>query len=474
MKVLLIQPPRYFSKFGEIGQKQLSMNTGIAYIASYIRHRGIDVSIYDASVGEFKTSDLQKVIMEKKPDIIGISASTIQIVDANYIADLSKSIDNNIVAVIGGAHASALPEGTLKEFKAFDYLVEGEGEETFYKLISYLSGNGELDDRGLYYRENGDIKSGKSRPLIEHLDDIPFPAYDLFLLDNYKPQYSHDRGVALPVFTTRGCSYDCSFCSGPMGRRVRFRTVKNIIEELKMDIERYHPSQILIGDDTFTIRKSFVIEVCEAIIKEGINKEVEFICETRTDVVDREILMYMKNAGVRSVTFGIESGDDEILKKNSKGITRKDSLNAVNLAREVGLEVDANFILGLSYEDKHTIKKTIDFACSLPLDYASFFTLVPYPGTEVAKMAEHNEGGLRLLSKDWSKYGKQTGGILELENISYKRLKLYQLYAYIRFYSTPKHFLNAMKRITPITILVFLWHIFKHQIFGGLKSHSAD
>ena len=140
MKVLLIQPPRYFSKFGEIGQKQLSMNTGIAYIASYIRHRGINVSIYDASVGEFKTSDLQKVIMEKKPDIIGISASTIQIVDANYIADLSKSIDNNIVAVIGGAHASALPEGTLKEFKAFDYLVEGEGEETFYKLISYLSG----------------------------------------------------------------------------------------------------------------------------------------------------------------------------------------------------------------------------------------------------------------------------------------------------------------------------------------------
>ncbi|MCL4558063.1 MAG: B12-binding domain-containing radical SAM protein [Deltaproteobacteria bacterium] len=461
MNVLLVQPPAYLSKFRELGQKQLSANIGLAYIASYIRGKGIKVSIYDANVSEFRVSDFKDVVLEKRPDIVGISAFTTQISDAGYIAELIKSIDRGIVTVIGGAHASAIPEQTLEEFGSFDFAVVGEGEETFYELILYLSGKGAFDDRGLCYREDGHIKRGGSRPLIEDIDNIPMPAFDLFPLEHYKPQYSHNRGLSLPLLTTRGCPYGCTFCSGPIGRKIRFRSTGGIIDELKALVSGYRPHQILIADDTFTVNKPHVIELCNRIAQEGIGREVEFICETRVDLVDTDILESMKRAGFRSVSFGIESGDDSILERAMKKITREEARSAVTAASRAGLEVDGNFILGLPYDSRETIMKTIDFACSLPLDYASFFLLVPYPGTEAARMAENNEGGLILLTRDWTRYGKQTGGVLALSGMSYNRLKVYQLYAYFRFYLYPRRFLNILKRVTPWTIALFMFQMAK-------------
>jgi len=346
MNVLLIHPPDYLSKSGELGQKQIGIPVGLAYIASYIRERGIKVSVYDANIVSFRHSIFRDFIKDKMPDIVGISATTIQIMDAGYIADLIKSVDSRIVTVIGGAHVSAIPEQTLTEFSSFDFAVLGEGEETFYRLVLYLSGKGPFDNRSLCYRENGHLKKGEQRPLIENIDCIPQPAFDLFQLNYYKPHYSHSKGLSLPIFTTRGCPYECTFCSGPMGRKVRFRSIKKVIEELKTDIINYHPAQILIEDDTFTIKKSYVLELCEQIVKEGIHKEIEFICETRVDLIDRDMLTAMKKAGVRSVSFGIEAGDNYILNKVMKRITLNQAYNAVVTAKEVGLETDANFILG--------------------------------------------------------------------------------------------------------------------------------
>ncbi len=461
MNVLLIQPPAYLSKSRELGQKQLSTNIGLAYIASYIREKGTEVSIHDATIRKFDPSVFREIIRERRPGIVGISAFTTQIADASYLAGLIKSIDSRITTVIGGAHASAIPEQTLEEFGAFDYAVFGEGEETFYRLILYLSGKGVFDDKGLCYRADGHIRKGSNRPLIENIDSIPMPAFDLFTLAHYKPQYSHNRGLSLPILTSRGCPYGCTFCSGPLGRRIRFHSVERIIGELKADIAVYHPQQILVADDTFTVNKAKVIDLCDRIVREGIHREVEFICETRVDLVDREIFESMKRAGFRSVSFGIESGDAYILDKALKKITPAQARSAVAAAKQAGLEADGNFILGLPYDNKESIMKTIGFACSLPLDYASFFLLVPYPGTEAARMAENDEGGLVLLSKDWTRYGKQTGGVLTLSGMSYDRLKAYQLYAYLRFYLHPRRFFNILKRVTPLTIVLFALQMVK-------------
>jgi anaerobic magnesium-protoporphyrin IX monomethyl ester cyclase len=164
----------------------------------------------------------------------------------------------------------------------------------------------------------------------------------------------------------------------------------------------------------------------------------------------------MARAGFTHITFGIESGDQEILDRAVKGIRLDQSRRAVRAAKEAGMVVDGNFILGLPFESEATIRKTIDFACSLPLDYASFFLLVPYPGSQVLEMARRGEGNLRLLSDRWEDYGKQVGGAVELTTVPRRRLENLQFRGYLRFYCHPRRWLPVFRKVTLRTVLSFL------------------
>jgi anaerobic magnesium-protoporphyrin IX monomethyl ester cyclase len=164
----------------------------------------------------------------------------------------------------------------------------------------------------------------------------------------------------------------------------------------------------------------------------------------------------MARAGFTHIAFGIESADQDILNKACKSITPEQSRMAVNAAKKAGMIVDGNFILGLPYETEATVKKSIDFACSLPLDYASFFLLVPYPGSRVLDMARNGEGNLRLLSDNWEDFGKQTGGAVELTTINLRQLEQLQFYGYLKFYGHPKRWLPVFRKVRLRTVLAFI------------------
>jgi len=461
VKVLLIQPPSIEYLSTEVRAKQLSPVVGLAHIAAYLRENGIDVSVLDAQAERMKLDELKGAIKRVEPDIVGFSAMTHQIYDAALAARLVKSTSAKITTVIGGCHATELPEETLREFPELDFVVFGEGEITMLEFVRALEDSEKpslKDIRGLAYRDGDKTVRNAPRELIEDLDSLPFPAYDMFPLDKYWPSYSTRYKKEIPVSAIRGCPFNCTFCAKVMGRRQRFRSVESVIEEIGYDIKRYGAQQILITDENFTGNRTFTMRMCEEIMKRGYNKRVSFVCGSRV-TVDLELLKTMRKANFTYIMFGMESGNQRILDPTKKGIRLEDSINAARWAKQAGITADGTFILGLPYETKETIKQTIRFACKLPLDCVTFSQLLPYPGTEVLEMAKRGEGGLRLLSQNWSLYKRQTGGVLELETVSSRELKRLQWWGHIRFFlSRPRRFWIALNRVGVKQVLLFFLH----------------
>jgi radical SAM superfamily enzyme YgiQ (UPF0313 family) len=227
------------------------------------------------------------------------------------------------------------------------------------------------------------------------------------------------------------------------------------VEELKRHIRDYGVQQVIFTDESFSHRKSLVRGFCEGLLSAGLGGRVRMICESRV-TVDEETLRLMARAGFTHVTFGIESGDQSILDRAAKGIRLEQSRAAVIAAKRAGLVVDANFVLGLPWETEDTIRRTIDFACSLPLDYASLFLLTAYPGSRVHEMAARGDGNLRLLSERWEDYGNQAGGSVELTTVSRRRIEQLQFEGYLRFYGRPDRWISVFRRVSPATVMAYL------------------
>jgi len=466
LDLLLIQPPVHIKRT-DLGAMLVSPNMGLAYIASYQRQLGREVAVIDAHALRLGLDEITRQAKELKPAVIGISAMTYQILPAAMVAEALKEAMPNVPIVLGGCHATALPERTLDEFKAFDAVVTGEGEVAIGYLIERFTGGDAAPRPGIYVRgEDFDVPR-QPPPMIEDLNSLPFPAFDLFPLRSYHPFYSRRWMMELPLSSSRGCPFKCTFCTKVMGNRPRFRSAENLLAELEYDIAEYDLKQAIFTDENFTLNQSLVGEFCEGIIERQIAGRVRFMCESRVDVAD-ETLQLMAKAGFTHITFGIESGDQEILDKAQKGIRLEQSRRAVEAAKAAGMVVDGNFILGLPYETEETVRRTIDFACSLPLDYASFFLLVPYPGSRVLEMARNGKGYLRLLSDRWEDYGKQTGGAVELTTVSRKRLEQLQFRGYFKFYAHPKRWVKVIKKVSISTVLSYL----KMRILSLIRKRS--
>lgn len=456
-RILLMVPP---STDNDITTRGSAPHIGLAYLAAYLREKDIEVELIDSPIEGITFKDLRKKIRNSKPDVIGITANTMQIFEANKTAKIIKNIDKDLPVIIGGYHATAIPIKTLEEFTYFNYLVYGEGEITTYELIKKLENGKDISKiKGITYRNNDKIKITAPQKQISNLDDLPFPAFDLFPLKKYKPFYSFEKNtIELPIITGRGCPYNCTFCARPMGNRVRYRSIGNILKEIKRDIDEFGVNQIHFMDETFTLDRKRTLRLCREIIKEKINRKLKWICETRVDKVDKETLRLMSKSGCRNILYGIESGNDKILNIIKKNITTKQSKNAVKLAKEAGINVIANFIIGLPYETKETIMDTINFAVKNDIDFAIFAILTPFPGTEIIEMAKKGEGNLEILTFDWRKYSKQIGGALSLKNLSRRELEHLQMLAYTKFYLRPNKINNLLKITNTKAIFLYAFH----------------
>ncbi|MBU1566443.1 MAG: B12-binding domain-containing radical SAM protein [Proteobacteria bacterium] len=448
MHVLLIRPPNQFSN-SKILSHIMPMN--LAYLAGYLRKHHTSVSILDYEVRKYSNEHYLSVLREQKPTFVGVSCMTAAVSAGAQLCKFAKEYDKNILTIIGGSHANALPKETMREFSAFDFLIFGEGEETLLDLCRKYQEPKEYSSiPGIVYRDGDEIVKNGSRSLIADLDSIPFPARDLIIEPPKKGHVSRGFSNDLrptSIYTSRGCPYKCSFCAiqNTFGNTVRFRKIPLIEQEIKEVIKEFNFNHIIIADDTFALKKDRPYELCDVFARNGINS---WSCDTRVNSVTRELLQAMKDSGCKKVSFGVESGSQRILDLIKKNIQVEQVTQAARWAKEVGFKhIEGNFIIGAdpteTLEDLALTRKLI---LSLPWTFVSVSIIVPYPGTPLYRtMQKNNLIQSDSAWEDFVMFGKPPKW--RTDNFSAEELIKLQKQITRSFYLRPQYILKQLMTI---------------------------
>ncbi len=461
---ILFINPLWFegSTFDELISKAPPL--GLAYIAAVLEKDGFgNVRIIDMKAEEMNFEELKKEISGFKPEILGITMATGQVSSAIRIIKMAKEINLKALSVIGGPHASALPEKTLEETNA-DVCIFGEGEATMLELAQAVVKKQGLDAiRGIAFKIGDLIKKNPPQPLIQDLNSLPLPARHLLPPPE---KYSHDSRTTITnietvVMTSRGCPFRCAFCDKSVfGRTLRLRSVGNVSDEIEQLVKKYNINSIRFFDDLFTVVPSRVKEMCDEFKRR--NLKIKWVCEARVNTVNLEMLKMMKDAGCTEVHYGIESGNQEVLNLQQKDITLEQVRQAIKWTNDAGIESRGYFIIGLPGDNKKTIKETIKFGRSLNLTSAGIFFYAPYPGNFMRKYKLEDYG--EVLAKSWDDYITFEKPVFIPKGMTEKELiKLFKR-AYLEMHLNFKSISNILKRVRNITILgsyikAFFWSV---------------
>lgn len=434
MRVLLINPPAGFS-YGILGISRPPL--GLAYIAGVLPER-YDVRILDLNV--------EKVNISKFPygdyDVVGISVDTARALSAYRIAEAAKK--KGATVVVGGPHVSFLDEEALGT-GFVDYVVRNEGEMAFLSLLEYLSGNASLDSvGGVSYLSGGRVVRTKDLPYIKDLDALPFPARHLLPMEKYKEKMN---GRPMTTLTTsRGCPFNCEFCSASQfsGVKWRARSVENVIEEVDLLYNKYGYRAISFVDDNFTLNPDRAIGISEEIIRR--RWDIVWAAMTRVDsvVAHPEMIKTMARSGFSWTFIGFESGTQETLDRYGKKATTLEAEKAMEILKANKVNVTGAFILGELHETPEMIKQTIRFAKKLDPRRAQFSILTPYPGTRLFLQVAD-----RLITRKWDLYSGMHPTI-KLEHTSPVQLKWLFLDAYRQFYGRPQKLLQNIGYVSRV------------------------
>jgi len=401
---------------------------GLGYLAACLLQRGHIVRVLDAKNDVVTDDGLGQHLLEFQPELFGVTAMTHEIHAAADACAIAKRACPDIWTVIGGAHTTALPERTLEEFPSVDITVAGEGEITLTELAEAKASGAvpsELENiLGIAVRVGDRVLRTGKRPWLENLDDLPFPAWELF------PK------VSWGVMSSRGCPFGCIFCQRVLGRQVRFRSVDNVLAEFDALEERVRQREIWFRDETFGLNKRWADEFLEKTTARNQRKGyiLGWGSNSRANLADLDRYRRMKESGCYGVSFGVESGDEVILKRITKGITPAMAVKAIATAQEAGLNAAAFFILGHPGETWRTALKTVHLAAKSRADSIAVGVMVPYPGTEVWQMARAGEYGYKLLTEDWRVYDKFFGNALSVKGLSHRQLEFLQSLTYVWYY----------------------------------------
>jgi anaerobic magnesium-protoporphyrin IX monomethyl ester cyclase len=446
MKVLLINP-----KTNLPIETRTSPSLGLAYLGAASEQQGHTVRIYD---GDVEDTSLERVLRDFAPDLIGITANTIQIKSAWRDAAVVKSVAD-IPVVLGGPHPTVLPAESA-ERPEVDIVVRGEGEVTWEELCQWRKVDGEWQAaisglesvQGISYQTpDGQVHHNPDRPVIEDLDSLPLPAYHLFKINRYtnlQPTVDHIEGPSYPILTSRGCPYRCTYCSQIGPRRWRMRSPENVVAEWRWLVRDLGAAEVGVLDDSFNINRQRVLDICDLLIKEELT-HVPWIMINgiRANLVDQELLGHMKQAGCIRSAFGVESGNQEILDSAiSKQLTLEQVRAAFKAAKEVGMETIGFFMIGLPGETEETMDETIRFAIELDPVVANFSMATPFPGTEMSRTVQ--EKG-RLLVKDYDDFAFFEGkASFEMDGMTAELVERKWKEAYRRFYLRPSRVMRTL------------------------------
>lgn len=442
--VLFIFPPytleeRYGSKkMAKVGGNLPPL--GLAYIASYLMKHNFSVDIIDATVLELSEDELIAKIKKRSPRVIGVSALTPMYHRAVRLGERIKKEFPNTLLVIGGHHATIEPIKTLSE-TSYDLLVFGEGEETMLEIMQPRP----FDKiKGLAFKNDNKIIINEKREPIADLNKLPDPAWELLPMDKYIPlPNQYYRLPSAHLLVIRGCPFDCSFCScnAVFGRKIRKPSVKKVINMIKNLITNYGVKDLTFWDDTITAAKSWLIELCNEMIKEKL--DLTWSCLSRVDTVTKEMLVLMKKAGCWNIFFGFESAHQKLLDNINKHTTPDQARKVTKWMREVGIEIRGSFMLALPGETPEMALETIKFAIELDPDYAQFSITTPYPGTKL--YGEASKYG--ILHGTYSKYSLWNPVFVPYAYKDIKEIADMENYAMRKFYFRPRYIYNKLKKL---------------------------
>lgn len=459
MDILLISPPlspkeRYARNVGDTGGHLPPL--GVTTLAAFLREKGYSVGLIDALALNFSEENILDYIAMHNPKTIGLTALTPIFHRAVSLAEKIQSRFPKKLIILGGHHATIAANKVLRENNCFDILVIGEGELTIvelmdlYKNKNYIFEN-LIEDKeklkqinGIAFLDKEDVITTDKRELIPDLDVLPFPARDLLPMEKYIPlpnQYKNPPVVNMVVI--RGCPFACSFCSDNaiFGRKIRARSPRKAVDEIKHVKEKYGAKEISFWDDMMTSNKNWMFDFCNLMISEKV--DVTWTCYSRVDTVTKELLQKMHDAGCWNIFFGYESGNQDLLNNINKGITLEQIEKTNNWCKEVGIEIRASFMLALPGETPEKAIKTIEFAKKLNPEYAQFCITTPYPGTKLFTEAE-KYGKLDL---NYSRYNIWEPVFVPFGYKDEQEIKDIETKAMREFYFRPACVLNHLKRV---------------------------
>jgi anaerobic magnesium-protoporphyrin IX monomethyl ester cyclase len=473
-RIVLINPP---AEVWGVGTRRLMpiLNTlpqiGIASLAAVLRQQGLDISIIDAQALGMTRSQAVDWAASQRPAVVGMTGYTSSVDSASAVAEELKRLIPGVVTVLGGPHVTAVPERTMAAFPSFDYALLGEGELTAPGLFRALvEGDDPHDVPGTVRRDGDEIRVNERPPLIDDLDTIAPPAFDLLpgFPNAYHPPIFHTpNGRAITLVTSRGCPYRCTFCDrGTFGNRYRFNSVPYIIDMIRRLRDAHGIDHFIFYDDNFTANKAHLAALCEAILR--LPFRITFACDARADHIDGEMLALMKRAGAWMISYGIESANPELLEILDKSLSLPRAERAVRLTAEAGIVTKGLFMIGVPGETEETIERTKAFIESLPFDLINLSKFTPYPGSEIYRtISRYGE-----FADDW----KNMSGmniVFQPNTIDPEALERESEALVNGFYKNPRRMKNIVRRTMNRRDMARLFSVLLLKVGGALSDRLS-
>jgi radical SAM superfamily enzyme YgiQ (UPF0313 family) len=445
MKILLIRPDSFIPS--------AAPPLGLLYLTSYIREKSShEVSICDARYHEYTYDQIEDIIRQEKPGLVGLTALSVEDDETHEIAARSKKARPDAPYVVGGPYVTSDYTQVMGDSNV-DFAVIGEGEKSFMQLIDVLN-NGEdySQVREISYRQNGEVVKTEQREYIEDLDELPYPAWDTLDLElyfNYRKkgkrtssnQHQWKKRV-LPIQTSRGCPFRCNYCHNLFGKKLRYRSIDNVIGELRLMKDQYNVEEVEVMDDTFNVDLNRAKEIFRRIIDEKFGFKFSFTNGLRADRFDDELLDLFKQAGVYRMVLAVESANPRVQKQIRKNVDLEKAKVNIEKATKRNFSVGAFFMIGFKDETEEEVWNTINYAIDSPLATATFSIMTPFPNTDV--WHELREEG-HDLSGDYKHFSKVS---LNVSKVPTERLEELRKKGYKKFYFTPRRIWRIM-RTTP-------------------------
>ncbi|MEO5355788.1 MAG: radical SAM protein [Nitrospirae bacterium YQR-1] len=449
--VLLLNPPdaagEKFTREGRCTQQSGIWSTlwpplSLVYIATLLKDNGYDVRVTDAPAEGINLTGLKVIIDSFRPEVVILSTGTPSIDNDLAVVSLIKTMNPAITTVVIGTHVTVLDKQVLAQRPDLDIVIRNEPEITALETVNNLNNLAEV--RGITYRgAGGNIIRNEDREFSSELDRLPFPDWSMININSYLLPLK--ATAFLMVMPLRGCHFPCTFCTSRTyyGKKIRFRQVASIIEEIRADIEKYAVHDYFFWAETFTANPAFVKELCMGLIESKL--KISWVCNSRIDTVNEELLYLMRRAGCWMISFGIESVNSEVLKGVRKNIEYEQIKNTLSIAKKTGILTSGHIIFGLPDETAASAVETKRKVLALDLDFAQFYCAVPFPGSELYITALANgwiqEGGFNAF--------RQERAIMSLKGISPDEVEKIRAQAVREFYLRPKIIFGIIKLINP-------------------------